>query len=142
MLIPDGEYDFQVIKAEEGLSKKGAEMITLTLNVYLPNGSQRSVKDWLVGSDAPMCIRKIRHFAKSCNLMALYEQGAIDQYACEGACGKVKIGSQESAGYGVQNCVDDYVTESEPAPEPLPKGPTAAQTKAANGVAESDDVPF
>lgn len=136
MLIPDGEYDFQVMKAEEGVSKtSGNDMITLQIGVFLPDGTTRTVKDWLVGSDAPMCAMKIRHFARSCDLMSLYEAGAIDQYACEGACGRVKIGSQDSAQYGPQNNVVDYIAAGEPqqpvAPS-MPTGPSAQQTRAAN----------
>jgi hypothetical protein len=125
MLIPDGVIS----------KNSGNEMITLKLSVFLPDGSARSQKDWLVGSDAPMCIMKIQRFAKACGLMELYHTGAIDQYACQGACGKVKIGSQESAQYGPQNCVVDYVLAGEAnveSPPPLPKGPTAQQTRAAN----------
>lgn len=151
MLIPDGVYDFEVVEAVDGISKtSGNEMITLKLSVFLPDGTARSQKDWLVGSDALMCMMKIQRFSKACGLMELYNQGAIDQYACHGACGRVKIGRQESSQYGPQNYVADYVPAGEvqqDSPPPMPKGPSAQQTRSANeALAEAsgndDECPF
>jgi hypothetical protein len=143
MLLPDGDYPFEVASAEDKISSSNNEMIALQLRVFKPDGAARTQRDWLVNSPSAMMQMKIRHFARSCGLMDQYNAGTLDSLTCQGAAGVVKIRSKNDEQYGPQNYVADYVSESEEAEaDPLPKGPTAAQTKAANGVAESDDVPF
>ncbi len=142
MLLPDGDYPFEVSGAEDKESQKGDEMIALELRLFKADGSARSQKDWLVSSSHPLNQMKIRHFARSCNLMQQYESGELDSMAVMGASGIARIKSKTDPQYGPQNFVADYIhneEESEPAPPP---GPTAAQAKRANDAAADDDIPF
>jgi hypothetical protein len=45
--VPEGEYELTVEKAEEKLSKKGDDMIELTLRVNLPAGNGPALRDFL-----------------------------------------------------------------------------------------------
>jgi hypothetical protein len=148
MLISEGEYDFEVLKADDKLSSGGNDMIALVMRVWDHEGVERQVRDWLVNSDAAMCQLKIRNFCASTGLMEQYQDGSLDAMACTGVAGRVAIGSKTDPQYGPQNTVQGYVCEAAEAvqAEPLPKGPTAKQTKRANEAlaeaASDDDVPF
>jgi hypothetical protein len=151
-LLPTGEYDFDVVSAEAKQSKAGNDMIALKLRVY-PNdgGSPRTVKDWLM---AQMGF-KLRHFCYATGLDASYDNGTLTDIDCNGVAGRLKLGIQESAEFGKQNSVKDYVVPSmasdelpnEDPPPPPPKkqkpvGVSTSQTQAANAAAADDDIPF
>lgn len=145
MVMPAGVYDFEVADAEDKQSQKGNGMIALNLKVFGPNGGCRYVRDWLVASDAAMCLMKIRHFCRSTDCLPLYESGTLDAMACRGLAGKVKVGIEESDEWGTQNRVVDYIAadaDTTP-PEPMPAMPSGQQQQAARAAAPPDDeVPF
>jgi hypothetical protein len=143
MLLPDGDYPFEVASAEDKVSSSDNEMIALQLRIFKPDGAARTQKDWLVNSPSAMMQMKIRHFARACGLLDQYNAGTLDSLTCQGASGVVRIRSKTDEQYGPQNFVKDYISEeSEPAAATPPPGPSAAQTKRANEAAPDDDCPF
>lgn len=142
MLLPDGDYPFEVASAEDKVSSSDNEMIALQLRVFKPDGAARTQKDWLVNSPSAMMQMKIRHFARSCGLMDQYNAGTLDSLTCQGASGVVRIRSKTDEQYGPQNFVKDYISEESDAPKADPPGPTQQQTKRANDLADDDSCPF
>lgn len=140
MLLPDGEYDFTVAKAEEKTSSSGNPMIALDLHVYRPDGGFFTVKDWVLEKFA----RKLRNFCGALGLMAQYEKGELSAKLIEGRSGRCIIASEKgrkkddgSGEYPPKNVIKDYVlpkaakalSESERAPAQTP-------------LASDDEIPF
>lgn len=147
-LLPDGDYDFEVSKAEEATSKAGNEMLTLDLKVFNGDGSFRTVRDYLVSSDGGL--RKIRGFAASVGLLDHYEQGDFGPFDILNAAGRCKIGKDANPGYEPKNKVAYYLDPSkaksgvvsaptvrQPARKPAPAGAGGF-----NPGDLDDDIPF
>lgn len=131
-LLPKGDYDFEVKQAEEGQSKAGNDMITLTLHVYNADGGYHRVKDWLVSTDSGAY--KVRHFAYAVGLGAAYENGALSAVDLEGCTGRCRIVIQKSKDpqYADKNSVADY----------LPTGAAVMAAAAKQPNALDDEIPF
>ena len=107
-LLPKGEYDFEVVKAEDAVSKKGNEMIKLNLKVFNGDGFQ-FVTDYLMEAMA----FKLRHFFETVGMIASYEAGTVDAADLVGCAGKVRIDIEPASGdYASKNVVKDYVSKA------------------------------
>lgn len=112
-LIPDGEYDFEVVEAAEAVSKAGNEMTKLTLKVWYDDGKTARVWDYLVAG--PKSTWKIKQFCEAVGLGDRYNTGEIQAIDFEGRQGRVKIATQEASGnYPAKNVVGEYVDNGEP----------------------------
>ncbi len=132
-LLPDGEYDFEVLEAEDTTSKtSGAPMIKAVLGIYVGDRIGRRVTDyWLASMEA-----KLRHFCDCVGLLAEYEAGSLSADMCKGRSGRVKLNVQkDKAGqYPDKNGVRDYCLR---AAKPLATEPTSAKKSD-----KPDDLPF
>jgi hypothetical protein len=138
-VLPKGEYDFEVMAAEDAVSKRtGKEMIKLTLKVWGLDGKERSVTDYLLGAME----HKLYHFAHATGLGEQYRDGGLEAIDCEGRSGRVKLKVESSDQYGTKNAVVDYVAEkpkeAAPAPALKAKPPVDPDLDAP----EEDDIPF
>jgi hypothetical protein len=149
-VLAAGIYDGEVVKAEEKTSKKGNDMIALTIKVFHQDQSVL-VNDWLVSMDE--MIPKIFSFCSSAGIEAEYHSGELTAELCVGLAVKVKLAIEASTEFGDKNVVKGYVTEkvsSKPsAAYRAPQGVPAAQTIAANRAlqeassnGEESDIPF
>lgn len=111
-LIEPGVYDFELIKAEDKVSKKGNEMIKATLKVFHGDTSSL-VDDYLMEA----MMGKLLHFCNEVGLSDLYQAGELHAADCVGKCGKVKIVVEpektieqdgESKTFAAKNSVKDY----------------------------------
>jgi hypothetical protein len=140
-LIPAGEYGFEVLTAEDKVSAKGNDMIALKLIVYLSDGSQRHVYDWILEAFA----FKLRHFCEATGLIEDYNAGRLCAADCVGRSGKVKIGINEdkSGDYPPSNRVLDYIVAKGSAQPAAPAAvPKQAPHKAAPNVDDDEKLPF
>jgi hypothetical protein len=135
-LLEPGVYDFEVAKASQKISKSGNPMAELTLNVWNKDGKQHGVFDYLVFSNVPLNIRKVKHFCDATGLQEEYKKGAIPTELAR-YCGKVQINIQEEKPnpnggmYPRKNIVVDYVMTE--------KGAVKHETQ---DIPLNDDVPF
>lgn len=106
-LIPTGVYNFQVVDAAEDVSKAGNDMIKLQLKIWLEDGRERYVFDYLLEA----LEYKLGHFAEVTGLMDQYNNKTLNAIDCLHKCGSVKIGikSDKTGQYADQNAVLDYV---------------------------------
>lgn len=135
--LEPGEYPFVVKDAEEKQSKKGNEMIALTLNVIdINTGRERLVWDWLVGTEN--CEWKTRHFCKAVGLDVVYESGNLSSLDCLHCKGRVQIKLEKDAMNADQmrNVVGDYVV--------VDTSGVAPHVEAGAGATPTgeDDIPF
>lgn len=108
-LLPEGYYDFIVVKAEDGFSKSsGNPMITLTLKVWDKDGKEHTVWDYLLES---MSV-KLKSFCDATGISDRYLAGEVNQYDCEGKSGKVwlKVDPAKN-GYAAKNTVKSYLAD-------------------------------
>lgn len=130
-LLPQGTYDFEVVKAVEGATKtKGDPMVTLDLRVFKPDGGAIFVKDWLINMDNYSAQHKIAAF---CEATGATEVGE----GCVGASGQVILGVEDNDQYGPQNKVLGYKL-----PGASKAAPKREQAAPAVAVEEDDSIPF
>jgi len=144
-LLEPGVYPFEVIAANEEISKAGNEMIKMKINVVGPNGQQAHIYDYLMEKLA----FKLRHFCEATGLLAKYEAGTLSELDCEGKAGFVKIKIDAANGsYSAKNSVQDYVKpDAAPAPTPdIPRKLKPEEFNAKHGLDASqafdDDLTF
>lgn len=147
-LLPKGEYDFDIIKAENKTSKtSGAPMIVLTVGVY-PGDSDRQqwVTDNLVFVEKAMF--KVSQFAKAVGLEAAYRAGNIDAQDCVGRAGRCKVDIEPEGEYPAKNKITSYVipkaTPEGVRPPHMPSGTIAPNSgnPLNRPVGDKDDCPF
>jgi hypothetical protein len=107
-VLPEAEYDFEVIRASESISSHGNDMMVLKLRVG-SNGTIKVVTDYIVAKQ----VRKVRVVARACGLLDLFESGEILPEHFMGRKGRVKLGVEKSltAQYPDRNVVDRYVVK-------------------------------
>ena len=136
-LMPKGEYDAEILSAEETKSKSsGKPMFKVKLGVYDAGGRQQWVFDYIVFDTY-----KLPSIAKACGLAARYEAGELTAEELEGQDVRVKIGIEPaSEEFPAKNKVADYVYKKEQS-----ETRTSAPVKSSQHKPETeelDDVPF
>ena len=142
-LLPEGTYDFEVIEAENKISKQGNEMIVLKLKVYDESGGFRFITDYLLEAFLP----KLLAFAKVTGTRRAYDAGEFTAYDCQGCAGKVQIKLVPAGEYPAKNEVKFYGEKSgsgkavsEAAPATF--DPNTAISQSVRELEEMDDIPF
>lgn len=141
-VLPPGDYDAEVVKAEQKESKKGNDMIAIKLRVF-HDGGTIIVDDWLL-DNVPA---KLKRFCESAGLIDEYEAGELTAESCHerSVRVKLKIDRDETGQYGDKNAVAGYVAKRtlplNPKP-PLGTGMSGAQVAAINEAAGAEDIPF
>jgi len=118
-LLPEGKYDFEVGSAEDGKSKAGNDMISITLIIHDGKGARIWVYDWLTAAFK----KKVVDFCRCVGLADILDGGELTAVRCLQRTGEVHLIQEEYEGT-TRNKVDryDYTT-----PQKLPEG---------------DDIPF
>ena len=91
-LTPPGEYDFEIMRAEETTSKAGNAMIKLKLRVFVENG-EIHVYDYLVAGGMEY---KLANFCDAIGRSEDYDAGNIKADSLEGCGGKLKLVIEEA----------------------------------------------
>lgn len=108
-LLPDGDYDFEIVQALDKNSSNGNPMIELNLRIFV-GGGEKFVKDWVMEK----VDYKLRHFAFAVGMGPAYEAGGLDAELLVGRAGKVKIGTEPAKGdFPPKNKVVDYVVPAD-----------------------------
>jgi hypothetical protein len=135
-LLPKGEYNYEVIAAEEKRSKSGNEMIAVKLRIFAGEDGGPTLTDYLMEAMA----RKLRNFCAQNGLLREYESGTLCAEDCIGKSGVayVKIEKDKTGAYPDKNAIADY---------PVKRGASAGGGSGApptfdSGPASDDDVPF
>ncbi len=105
-LIPPSEIDFEILTAQEKTSKAGNDMFELSIQVFTADGSERTIRDWIM----PSFPKKFKHCLDACGLIAKYNAGEISVDDFVGKTGKLKIEIGKPNDDGIRyNQVHDYV---------------------------------
>ena len=142
-LTPPGEYDFEIISAEETTSKKGNEMIKLKLRVFVENG-EIHVYDYLVAGME----YKLANFCDAIGRSDDYDDGEINADNLVGCAGKLKLVIEEAqkdkdtgeVKWPAKNAVKTYIAgkkgQEKMAERRVKTAPTAAVK------ADDEEIPF
>jgi hypothetical protein len=143
-LWPEGEYDFEIVKAEEKISKTkpdgsgGNPMIQLTVKIFSPEGKFRLVDDFLMEKMA----FKLRHCADACRLLDKYNIGELRDTDFVGKAGRCEVVIQEGqkkpdgGKYPDKNTIKDYIKRTDTAVA------ASVAAKAKDVAAVDDEIPF
>lgn len=135
-LLSKGEYDFEVSKAEDKVSKNGNEMIKVNLKVFHGNGFQ-FVTDYLMEAMA----FKLRHFFETVGMIEAYNAGQIQSADLIGAAGKVQIDIEPAGEYPAKNVVKDYGSKAKKTAEKESAKPAFIK-EAQEEVNDDGEIPF
>ncbi len=106
-VAPAGEYDFQILNAENKTSKSGNAMIEIEVGLFRGDTMAWKVKDWLL----PAMESKLRHFCDAAGLLARYESGMLTAEDCRGRSGRCRVAVEPGQGnYPDKNAIKDYRT--------------------------------
>ena len=106
-IIEPGIYDFEVLDAQEKISKSGNPMIEMQIKVWDLHGKEKTITDYMVST--PKMLYKVKHFCDSVGLTQKYESGSFAPYDCIGKTGKLNLTIQKSNDYPDKNSIKDYV---------------------------------
>jgi hypothetical protein len=105
-LLKSAWYDATISEASEQESRRGNDMMKITVVVEDGAGEERTFTDYL--TDTPFCGLKLRHCCAARGVLAKFEAGLIDQSDFPGPV-RVKIGVEKGkGGFGPRNVILDY----------------------------------
>jgi hypothetical protein len=108
-LLPAGWHDARITEAIEKPSKRGNDMIELTIIVPDADGNERTLRDWL--TDSTLGAAKLRHCCQAIPgdlALAKYETGLLTAEVFPGHDVRVKISIEKRRGYPDANRIEDY----------------------------------
>jgi len=145
-LLPEGIYDIEIVEAEEQTSKKGNQMIVLTVEARHPDGYPSRVWDYLVST--PGAVFKIKNFCDAAGLTGQFESGRLTTQDCQGSRLKAKIFVESGRdGYQDRNAIREYLA-ADAAVQPagiatMPDAVNGGEPPAAQpAVVSEDEIPF
>jgi hypothetical protein len=142
-LLPDGEYGFEILGAENKRFGTGSEGIALKVGVYLPTGACRFVNDNLVFTDKAMF--KVSQFCKCVGLYERYKAGQLDAEDCKGRTGRCKLATEPEGEFQAKNKVSSYIVPKSANGEPKRSQPQSAKVETAEPKTHKthpDEIPF
>lgn len=133
-LLPDGSYNYQVIKAEDKISKTGNEYTAITLKIWDEDGKEHSIFTNMA------LIKLLKHFCDVNGMESEYKSGFLppDSFMYKSG-GRVMIGVEgekpdgKGGMYKSKNIVKDYIV--------APHGSTTKPLPVKDDFV-SDDLPF
>tara|TARA_Y100000589_G_C27133053_1_gene621405 strand:- start:257 stop:733 length:477 start_codon:yes stop_codon:yes gene_type:complete len=139
-LLPEGTYEIEVIEAEEQTSKKGNEMIALTLQAQHPDGYPVRIWDYLVSVAAATF--KIEQFCNAAGLAEKFKAGRLMADDCRGCkvTARVEIESGRD-NYSDRNSIREYVLAGAGEKKPGISTQPGAETPAPKPINE-EEIPF
>lgn len=104
-LLKSGWYGATISEASEQESKRGNDMMKITVVVDDGADEERTFTDYL--TDTAFGGVKLRHCCAARGVLAKFESGSIDQSDFPGPV-RVKIGVERKRGYEPRNIIEDY----------------------------------
>lgn len=141
LLLPPGDYDFEIVGAEETFSKNtGLGMFALELRVISDAGEERKIRDYVM-TEGKAAFR-LRQLCEACGLLEAYERGELSGFDFERRTGRVKLGVEKSEEYGDKNRVKAYLVPSQNGAASMPPPRPRQEALPAAASAMDDEIPF
>jgi hypothetical protein len=139
-LWADGEYDFEIVKAEYAVSGQnsktpGTKYIKMTARIFNKDGGEKLINPIL----HPAMEWQLRSFCYEAGLDRQYETGTLEPQDCVSRTGKLQLRTEAANGkYAAKNIVKDWGCKAE---KQKAAEKAALPTQPADEP-ENDDVPF
>ena len=138
-LWPPGQYDFEVMRAEEIGRPKGT-MLKLKIKVFDEQRGTTIVWDYLI--DWAMKFRLL-HFLECTGLQAMIDdQLPVTALDVAGRTGSLQLVIEESPKWGSSNKVKDYISPGTDARNRKPEDAKLREMTVANAEDQEPDLPF
>jgi hypothetical protein len=106
-----GWHEAQILHAHEARSKRGNDMIAISVTVADAEGRVRTFRDWL--TNTTLGGLKLRHACEGVGALGRYESGEVGAADFpEGHTLRVKIGIEKKRGYPDREVIEDYASSS------------------------------
>jgi hypothetical protein len=110
---PTGQYEATIEKTEEGASKAGAPMLTVTYRVYHPQGKDQAITDYFVkpsdGKQGNLFKLKALCEALGADVLAAFKSGKLDhKKMLRGRNVLLGLAIETDPKYGEKNKADSY----------------------------------
>jgi hypothetical protein len=106
-----GWHDARIVLAHEARSKRGNDMIEISVTVTDAEGHDRTFRDWL--TNRALGGLKLRHACEAVGALARYDSGEIEAADFpEGHTLRVKIGIEKKRGFPDRQVIEDYAASS------------------------------
>ncbi len=137
-IIQPGIYPFEVVDASDEISQSGKEMIKLKLKVFLEDGRERIIFDYLLEAME----FKMAHFFDSVGLWDKYESGVVTADDCFGRSGELKVYIQKDkkGQHPDKSSVADYMLTDAQEAAKMERKVTAAKQQSDDF--KDDELPF
>lgn len=140
-LFPDGEYKYEVMKAEEQQSQAGNDMIKLEVKIFDARGRSTIIFNYLLGGNY-----RLKHICSTNGLLGQFKTGQVDAHMLVGLKGVCKVGidkgkpGKDGKMYDDKNTILDYLP---PDTQPVVFGKQQVEElmPASNEIG-NDDLPF
>ena len=106
-ILPQGEHIFEIVRAEDLISKKNNPIFKLTFKVEVNNEVF-----WICDYLSEKIPWKIKNFMDAINILDNYTLGEITSEDCLGKKGRFRIVQEYSEVYGVQSVISYYMGDS------------------------------
>lgn len=149
-LLTPGAGTFTIASAQDAVSKKGVDMMKITLEVYDSNGSKANIWDYILADQS----WKLHALLSAIGKEYMYENGSVDPAFLVHETGSLIIGIEKSEQYGEKNIVKSYlkkeVRQESPkgafsSPPPAWKQPPQVDVAPPSDIpnfSEDSDIPF
>ncbi len=106
-ILPQGEHIFEIVRAEDLISKNNNAMLKLTLKVEV-----NKEKFWIYDYLSEKIPWRIKNFMDAINMSQNYSLGEIVPEDCLGEKGKIKVVQEYSEEYGIQSVISYYIGDN------------------------------
>lgn len=137
-LLPKGDYDFEITKAEQKTSKikppatEGRPMLAITHRIFVGESFRLLTSYFMLDDDR---FGQLRNICEALGILDKYEAGTLEPADFDQGCGKLKLGVKHNDFKGEdENKVSRYIV-------PKVAAPATRQPDDAAPPAD-DDVPF
>jgi hypothetical protein len=147
-----GVYQATLAAVVEGTSKKGAPMLTLSLQVYRSDGREQTVREYIT---FPNGTARLKRLAEALGEKQAFVSGTFDPASCIQRNLTVELEVEEQDGYPDKNRVAKYLPATIHSTAPAPAAPSpktsAGERQAAQAGGDplsdtpqfkEDDIPF
>lgn len=134
---PEGQYEAVLLKTEDGTSKQGNPMLTLTFRVFSPDGNKaQELKEYIVKATT----FKLLRFARAIGKEQEFRDKRFNAEDHLNASVLVTLAIDKQTGYDDKNTIDGYAAMTR-APRSAPAKVAAATDPGAFDITDKD-IPF
>tara|TARA_B100000214_G_scaffold368428_1_gene339965 strand:+ start:7379 stop:7807 length:429 start_codon:yes stop_codon:yes gene_type:complete len=129
-LVPEGEYDFEIVHAEDSVSKFGVEQMFFKFRVFLADGETALIHQYIGGKH----LYKLKHLCNSIGCIQFWNDGDCDPGDMLNKSGRGFLGTYDKNDGTKRNTFQRFLKPKEDSKKKLEDD--------IKNVEGEDDIPF